>query len=60
MCGADDCPCCHPEGQTLVMCDRCSHEVKAHTLEVSPCGKVVCGACYEACDDCNDPKYGCE
>lgn len=60
MCGATDCPRCNPQGQTLTPCGRCWREVKAHTLEVAQCGKVVCGACYEACDSCEDNKEGCE
>lgn len=59
LCGASDCPRCHPESHAIVACSVCGKDYTAHRL--TPCAgdrceAVICEACLaetgKLCEAC--------
>lgn len=62
LCGAFDCPHCHPELQQLVECDCCGKELPLWMDLVSSDGYTLCEECAEKirCEECGEWFYSDE
>lgn len=47
LCGATDCPRCHPGCRDWVECDGCGRDFRRHEMTVDGFGNTVCLECLE-------------